>query len=595
MDQVLLSRIQFAATAGYHFIFVPITIGIGLIMAIFVTGAYRSRKAASAKPKDAALCAKAAEDDAIARMWVRIYTATFAIGVATGITMEFSFGTNWAAYSRFVGDIFGAPLAAEALFAFFLESIFLGFVIFGRNKISPLLYCVSAWLTFVGSALSALWILIANSWMQTPAGGVLSPDGTEAVITDFFAAAFNPSTLPRYAHTVLAVLVMGAFVTIAVAAWYMYKSRKAAGKGGATSAQAVSAGRDALDKASREGDPKGNLEGGLDGNAHGSASGVNVAAARKMLVVGVVVGIISTCCLLISAHSSAVEVWEEQPTKMAMMEGLYETEVPGLAIAGAVDEQAEELTALEIPGGTSFLATGTWDTEYPGLNDLAETEKYSDVEVSDMPVNFVFQVYHIMVACFGAICLVLILALIFMRKGAKRRVENMGWLQWLLIISPIFPFFAIQCGWLTAEVGRQPYVVYPSTTGPDGLSLLTSEGTSASVQSFELVITLALFAVVYLMLLVGWIRVVGRFIKAGPVYGTAGASEGDSAAEAGMVPDDEADISFKTIAGESGSGKEASSDVPEASQGASDNVVNAGTDVKGGVQGGDIAKGGDAK
>ncbi len=465
MDQVLLSRIQFAFTASYHFIFVPVTIGIGLIMAIFVTRAFKTKRA---------------DDDALARMWVKIFTATFAIGVATGITMEFSFGTNWAAYSRFVGDIFGAPLAAEALFAFFLESIFLGFLIFGRKKIKPGLYVASAWLTFAGSALSALWILIANSWMQTPAGGMLSADGSEAVITDFFAAAFNPSTLPRYTHTILAVLVMGAFVTIAVAAWYMHKNKKAA---------------DAVP------DAQGRL-----------------VAARKMMAVGVIVGLVSTALLLVSAHSSAVEVWEEQPTKMAMMEGLYETEVPGLAIVGVVDEKAQELSALEIPGGTSFLATGTWDTEYPGLNELAQTDKYGEIVVEEMPTNFVFQTYHLMVAMFGLIVLSLVLALVFMRKNAKHNVENMGWLQWLLVISPVFPFLAIQSGWLTAEVGRQPYVVYPSMSGPEGLSLLTAEGTSASVQAFELVITLALFFLVYAMLFVGWVRVVGRFIKEGPVY-----------------------------------------------------------------------------
>lgn len=465
MDQVLLARIQFAFTASYHFIFVPITIGIGLIMAIFVTRAYRS---------------KLPEDDALARMWVKIFTASFAIGVATGITMEFSFGTNWAQYSRFVGDIFGAPLAAEALFAFFLESVFLGFLIFGRNKVKPGFYCAAAWLTFAGSALSALWILIANSWMQTPAGAVLSADGTEAVITDFFAAAFNPSTLPRYAHTVLSLLVMGAFVTIAVAAWYMHKK-----------------------------DPK------------------RASAARKMLCTGVVVAIVATAALLGSAHSSAVEVWEEQPTKMAMMEGLYEEAVPGLAAAGFVDEAAQELTAIEVPGGTSFLATGTWDTSYPGLNDLAETERFGDIDVETMPVNFVFQSYHIMVAMFGLIAIVLILALIFMRKGSKRKIENMRWLQWLLIVSPLFPFLAIQCGWLTAEVGRQPYVVYPAMSSPEGVELLTEQGVSASVQTFELVITLILFFVVYALLLVGWVRVIGRFIKEGPVYDKESSDERD--------------------------------------------------------------------
>ncbi len=452
-DPVLLSRIQFALTASYHFIFVPITIGIGLIMAIFVTKAFRS---------------KDPEDDALARMWVRIYTATFAIGVATGITMEFSFGTNWANYSRFVGDIFGAPLAAEALFAFFLESIFLGFIIFGRNKIKPAFYVASAWLTFAGSALSALWILIANSWMQTPAGAVYSPAGNEAVITDFFAAAFNPSTLPRYSHTILAVLVMGAFVTMAVAAWYMHKK-------------------------------------------------VHPQAAKKMLRVGCLVGVVSTVCLLGAAHASAVEVWEEQPTKLAMMEGQYDTEPPELSLFGWVDEESRSSTTFGIPGGTSFLATGTWDTEYPGLVEDQQVGTFPDLDIDELPVNFVYQVYHIMVALFGVIVICLILAAVFGRKKAKHGVWNMKWLQWLLIISPLFPFLAIQTGWLTAEVGRQPYVVYPSTSGPDQVYLPTDAGTSVSVQPFEVVLTLALFLLVYLMLFIGWWRVIARFIKEGPV------------------------------------------------------------------------------
>mgnify|MGYP000585685904 CR=1 FL=1 len=176
-DPVLLARLQFACTAAYHFIFVPLTIGLGLILAINETRYYRSRD-----PKDAAAT----------KFWVKIFTATFVLGLATGITMEFSFGTNWADYSRFVGDIFGAPLAAEALLAFFLESTFLGVLLFGRKRVSPKFYMVSAWLVWFGSALSALWILIANSWMQTPAGAELSADGSKAVITDFLTAAMNP-------------------------------------------------------------------------------------------------------------------------------------------------------------------------------------------------------------------------------------------------------------------------------------------------------------------------------------------------------------------------------------------------------------------
>ena len=209
-DPVLLARLQFACTAAYHFIFVPLTIGLGLILAINETRYYRSRD-----PKDAAAT----------KFWVKIFTATFVLGLATGITMEFSFGTNWADYSRFVGDIFGAPLAAEALLAFFLESTFLGVLLFGRKRVSPKFYMVSAWLVWFGSALSALWILIANSWMQTPAGAELSADGSKAVITDFLTAAMNPSVWPRYSHTIVAVLIMGAFVAMAVSAWYLIKNR----------------------------------------------------------------------------------------------------------------------------------------------------------------------------------------------------------------------------------------------------------------------------------------------------------------------------------------------------------------------------------
>ena len=182
-DPVLLARVQFALTAAYHFFFVPLTIGLGLILAINETKYYRSRNE---------------KDAAASRFWVKIFTATFVIGVATGITMEFSFGTNWADYSRFVGDIFGAPLAAEALLAFFLESVFLGILLFGRKTVSPKFYLVSAWLVWFGSCLSALWILIANSWMQTPAGAELAADGSKAVITDFLGAALNPSLMARY-------------------------------------------------------------------------------------------------------------------------------------------------------------------------------------------------------------------------------------------------------------------------------------------------------------------------------------------------------------------------------------------------------------
>ena len=451
-DATFLARLQFAATAAYHFIFVPLTIGLGLILAINETRYYRSRNQA---------------DAAATKFWVKIFTATFVVGVATGITMEFSFGTNWADYSRFVGDIFGAPLAAEALFAFFLESVFLGVLLFGRKRVSPKFYLVSAWLVWFGSCLSALWILIANSWMQTPAGAELAADGSKAVITDFFAAAFNPSLMARYSHTVVALLIVGAFVAMAVAAWYLIKGRHA-------------------------------------------------DFAMKTMKIGAVVGIVTTVVMLGTAHSSAVVVSEEQPTKLAMMEGMYEGEAPNLYLFGWVDEESQEvITPFYIPGGTSFLATGTWDTEYQGLNDLAESELYGDFDPETAPVNFVFQTYHLMVAMFGLIALTVVLALVFTLRGGK--IKDMKWLQRLILVSPVFPMLAIQAGWFTAEVGRQPWVVYPSATGPEGVSLLTNAGVSQSVTGVELVVTLVLFLAVYTFLMVAWARVLGRFIKEGPV------------------------------------------------------------------------------
>ncbi|MBR5260488.1 MAG: cytochrome ubiquinol oxidase subunit I [Eggerthellaceae bacterium] len=464
-DVTLLSRLQFAFTAVFHYFFVPLSIGLGLILAIFETKAYRSRKP---------------EDVAAAKFWVKIFTTTFAIGVATGITMEFSFGTNWADYSRFVGDIFGAPLAAEALFAFFLESVFLGVLVFGRNKVSPKFYMIAAWLVFFGSCLSALWILIANSWMQTPAGAELALDGSKAVISDFFAAAFNPSTVPRYGHTVTAVLTMGSFTCMAVGAFYLMKGRYQ-------------------------------------------------EFAKKAVKIGAAAGLVSTCVLLVFAHSSAVVVAEEQPTKLAMMEGMYESEAPDLYLFGWVDEESQEvITPFSIPGGTSFLATGSFDTEFPGLNDLAETDKYGDIVIEDLPVNLVFQSYHLMVAMFGMIALTLILAFLTLRKS---KVASNKWVQRLLMISPLFPFVAIQSGWITAEMGRQPWVVYPSTSGPDGVSLLTIDGVSASVTGVEVAITLALFLAIYLLLFVAWIRLVSGLIKKGPEIevAPAGAESADAA------------------------------------------------------------------
>ena len=208
MDAVLLSRIQFAFTVGFHFLFPPLTLGLTLIILIFETMHLRRNQELYKKLTD---------------FFVKILGLVFVIGTATGIVMEFSFGTNWSNYSRMVGDIFGAPLAAEGVFAFFLESVFIGILVFGRNRVSKKAYWTSAFLVFFGAHLSGLWIIIANSWMQTPAGFAI--EGGRAVLKDFFAAALNHSTIIRYTHTMVAGWITGVFLVAGISAWYLLKKR----------------------------------------------------------------------------------------------------------------------------------------------------------------------------------------------------------------------------------------------------------------------------------------------------------------------------------------------------------------------------------
>ena len=223
------------------------------------------------------------------------------------------------------------------------------------------------------------------------------------------------------------------------------------------------------------------------------------------------------------AHSTAVGVWQEQPTKLAAMEAQYEDEAVPLYLFGWVDEQGEKVIGPSLPGFTSFLATFSFDTEYPGLNSLSETDKYRDLDLSTLPVGAIFQVYHLMVAISGVLALLLVLLIIAM---ARNKLKDWKWLQKLLIISPIFPFIAIEAGWFTAELGRQPWVVYPSASAPDGIALLTNSAYSHSVTAPELILTIVLFVAVYLLLFVAWIRLVKKFVQAGP-ESPARASEED--------------------------------------------------------------------
>ena len=450
-DAVLLSRLQFAIVVIFHFLFVPLSIGLGLFVALAETRYYRSKD-----PKD----------KAATKFWAKIFTTTFVIGVATGITMEFSFGTNWANYSRYVGDIFGAPLAAEALLAFFLESVFLGIVLFAREKISPKLYLVSTWLVWFGSALSALWILIANSWMQTPAG--FRDLGDKAEITDFWAAALNPSTVARYLHTVDSVIILASFCVIAIGAYYLLRKR--------------------------------NIEHGV-----------------KFIKTGLIVGIITVILMLPFAHMQATVVAEQQPAKLAAMEGQWEDGPAAFTIIGWVDEDSKTTSGLAIPGFTSFLATFDTSTVYPGLNTTEGnvdfgSGKYPGVKVDSYqggnpPVNFTFQAYHIMVCFYALLIIWLIIAGLALKKAKKGGQPGKAAL-YLLVFGPLIPFICIQAGWIVAEVGRQPWVVYNL--------LKTADAVSPVVSAPELLITITLFVLFYAILFVAWLRLVLGQIKKGP-------------------------------------------------------------------------------
>jgi cytochrome d ubiquinol oxidase subunit I len=432
MSAETLARVQFAFTIGFHFLFVPMSIGLAMMVVIAEARHFRSRLL---------------PDRAAADFWIRLFTTTFAVGVATGLTMEFAFGANWAGYSRFVGDIFGAPLAAEGVIAFFLESAFLGVLLFGRKKVGPRFYYISTWLVFFGAALSALWIIVANSWQQTPRGYKVV-DG-KAVLTSFWAALGNPSTAPRYFHTVVATLIAGAFIVVGISAWYLLKGR-------------------------------------------------HVAFARRYLLTGLVVGLALSAVMPFLGDWQASVVAKEQPIKLAAFEGIYlsQTDAP-LTIVGWYDADADEVDGLKIPGLLSFLAFGSTSDEVKGLSSVPPADR--------PPIQLTFQTYHLMVLLAGYFVLVMLVALLCARR---RRIERMRWLLWVLVVSAPFPIFASELGWISAEVGRQPWIV-------QGL-LRTTDGVSPVVSFREVLATLCGFGVLYTLLFVAWLRIFTRQVGKGP-------------------------------------------------------------------------------
>jgi cytochrome d ubiquinol oxidase subunit I len=433
MEAVFLSRIQFALTAGFHFIFPPLTFGLGLIILIYETLYIRSDKEIY---------------KGISQFLIKILALVFALGVATGIVLEFSFGTNWSTYSRVVGDIFGAPLAAEGVFAFFLESVFIGVLLFGRNKISKKAYWVSAFLVFFASHLSGLWIIIANSWMQTPAGFEMV--NGRAILTDFFAAAINSSTAQRYLHTVVAGWISGSLFIAGISSWYLLKRR-------------------------------------------------DVEYAKLMLKGSLTIFIITSFLQFGTGHMHAVQVAKTQPVKLAAIEGLWETtEGAGLSLFGLPDESKKTTHFdIRIPKLLSLMIYFNPDAKVQGLNDF-------EVELHP-PVAITSHTYRVMIALGSLFALISLIAIILF---AKKKIYEADWFLKILLVAIPLPLISNEMGWMVAEIGRQPWAVY-------GV-LKTADAASVVVPAWQILATIIMFTILYLILAVFFIKFLVGIIKKGP-------------------------------------------------------------------------------
>jgi len=383
MDVLTLSRIQFGATVGFHYIYPPLSIGLGVMLVIM--------EAAWLKTKNPIY-------HQMARFWTKVFALTFAIGVATGIVMEFEFGTNWATYSRFVGDVFGSALAAEGIFAFFLESGFLAVLLFGWDKVGPRMHFFSTCMVCLGAHFSAVWIVVANSWMQTPAGYHIVGEGmhARAEVTDFWQVVFNPSSMDRLFHTVCGAWQTGAFLVISVSAWYLLKKK-------------------------------------------------HVEFARASLRVGLIVALVAALLQIISGDSSARGVAKNQPAKLAGFEGLYNTTSNApLVLVGYVDEKNQKVVGIAIPDMLTMLVYREFNGVVTGLNDIPPADR--------PPVSASFLFFHGMVGIGFTTFAIAVLGCFYLWRGtiAKKR-----WFLWILVFSVLGPELANEMGWFAAEVGRK--------------------------------------------------------------------------------------------------------------------------------------------
>lgn len=428
MDVLLLSRLQFAFTIAFHYVFPPLSIGLGLILVIMEGLWLGTRNPIYHQ---------------MARFWTRVFALIFAIGVATGIVMEFQFGTNWATYSRFVGDVFGSALAAEGIFAFFLESGFLALLLFGWDRVGPKLHFFATCMVALGAHFSAVWIIVANSWQQTPAGFHIVGQGiaARAEITDFWAMVFNPSSMDRLIHTLCGAWQAGAWMVVSVSAWYLLKGR-------------------------------------------------HIEFAKRSLQIGLIVALASSIFQLDTGHDSAIGVSQNQPAKLAAFEAHFQTGPAPLYLFGWVNEQGQKVQfGIAVPKLLSYLIYGDWQKPVTGLDAFAPGDR--------PPVNLVFQFYHAMVGIGLGLIALAVFSTVQWWRG---KLFQQRWLLGILVLSVLGPQFANQLGWAAAEVGRQPWIVYGLLRTSDALSKVVGGGVVlTSLILFSLVYALLLAVFLFLL------------------------------------------------------------------------------------------------
>ncbi len=445
MNPILLSRLQFGFTTLYHWLFVPLTLGMVWYVAFFQTRYYQTKDETWHK---------------MTKFWGKLFLINFAIGVVTGIIQEFQFGMNWSEYSRYVGDIIGAPLAIEALMAFFLESTFLGIWIFGEGRVSEKVHLASIWLAAIGSTLSALWILLANGFMQAPPANsfIFNPVNGRLELVNFFALIWNLKGWILFWHTISDGVAMAAFLILAVSAYHIARKQ-------------------------------------------------NLEFFKHSFNVAAVSGLVAGVMIFLGGHTMGQYMAEVQPMKLAAIEAIWETEQPAsfslLTIGDLSGKQ--EVWSFRIPYAMSFLACNNFTCEVKGVKELQANYEQQFGPGDYIPLMVVtYWTFRIMMA-FGMVMILITAFFVWANlRGDITKTRWMKWVPWLLIL----PYLANASGWILTEMGRQPWIIY-------GL-LRVEDAVSPNLTPTDLLISLIGFAAIYLALAVSMIYLMKKYATAGP-------------------------------------------------------------------------------